>query len=646
MIRTQIELSKGDRTMNRRLACLLPAIAVTLTGALAADAAADNSKMSGLVSTLKTPISADDLRSNVVFLASEENGGRLTGSPGALRSARYIAEAFRKAGLQPFGGENDYFQAFGFTSGVRRTDGKNRMEILAASGEGKASPCDLDEEFRPLTYSGNGSAEGEVVFAGYGLVEPESEDRGYDSYLGLDVKEKIVLVLRDIPEGVSAERRQELSLYAGDRYKAKLAGDRGARAFLLVTGPNSANPGKLVKFRTESRTESVMLPAATISGELADRLLEPAGVKLQELQDALDDGVVNPHADVIAGARVHLETELNRVRGECRNVIGSLPPQGGSEEYVLIGAHYDHIGTGEGLGSMAREDEKGGVHYGADDNASGTSVVMELAAVLAEANRNSNSDTPRRGIIVGAWSGEELGLVGSSHFVNNPDVPLEQVVAYFNFDMVGRLRDNKLIVQSVGSSPAWRGMLERRNVPAGFNLTLNDDPYLPTDATGFYTKGVPSLAFFTDLHEEYNRPADKSETLNYDGMERIAKLAERLVLDSLDPALEIEYVKIQGKAPTDGTRMGRRAYTGTVPDFASGDVQGVKLADVRSDGPAAKAGLEAGDIIVEFAGQQIRNLQDYSDALVGAKIGQGVKVIVERDGKRLTFEITPTARPG
>jgi hypothetical protein len=631
--------------MTRCLACLLPTFALLISCAPAAETASGAPEIAGAVATLTPAISAEDLRANVTFLASEASAGRLTGSPGAHLAARYIAAAFEKAGLEPAGGGEGFFQPFEFTSGVREVEGKNRMELLPASTEEKATPCELDGDFRPLTYSGNGSAEGEVVFAGYGLVEPASEDRGYDAYIGLDVKEKIVLALRDIPEEVSAERRQELSLYAGDRYKAKLAADRGARAFLLVTGPNSANAGKLIKFREGSRTESVAIPAVTITGDLAGRLLKPAGVTLKELQTSLDGGVVNPHASVTLGTRVRVEIELERVRGECRNVVGTIPPKGGSDEYVLLGAHYDHIGTGEGLGSLAKDDEEGKIHHGADDNASGTSVVMELAAALAEAGRKADASTPRRGVMVAAWSGEELGLVGSSHFVNNPILPLEKIVAYLNFDMVGRLRDNKLIVQSVGSSPAWRGMLERRNVPAGFNLTLTDDPYLPTDATGLYTKGVPCLSFFTDLHEEYNRPADTAETLNYEGMERIAKLAGGLVRDGVEPDLEIAYAKIEGKAPTSGTRMGRRTYTGTVPDFAAGEIEGVKLADVRSDGPAAKAGLQTGDVIVEFAGQTIRNLQDYSDALVGAKIGQTVKIVVERDGERLTFEITPTARP-
>jgi hypothetical protein len=347
---------------------------------------------------------------------------------------------------------------------------------------------------------------------------------------------------------------------------------------------------------------------------------------------------------VSPGTQVRLSVELQRIRNTCRNVIGLLPPTGGCDEYVMVGAHYDHIGTGEGLGSLAKEGEKGQIHNGADDNASGTSTVLELAAALADARRSADLNKAQRGLVFALWSGEELGLVGSTHFAARPTVPLDKVVAYFNFDMVGRLRDNKLILQAVGSSPAWRRLIERRNIPAGFSLVLQDDPYLPTDTTAFYTRGIAVLSFFTDLHEDYNRPTDDADTLNYVGMERVALFARRLIDDVAKPDREVAYARVERSAKPAG-RMGRRAYTGTVPDFAAGDISGVKLSDVRPGGPADKAGLKAGDVIVEFAGKQVNNLQDYSDALMGAKVGQPAQVVVEREGERITLTITPTARP-
>jgi len=596
------------------------------------------------VSRLTPEITAQDMKTDVFFLAADECAGRMTGSPGVRRASQYITAAFKQAGLKPLDQQEDYYQSFDFAAGLKLDRDHTHLKLLPSSGTALTETCKLDTDFRPLVYSASGEAEGEILFVGYGLVEPSTAGKGYNSYSNLDVRGKIVLALSDLPENVPAQRRQELSLYAGSRYKAKLAADYGAKAFLMVTGPNSHTPGQLVTLRPTDRTSPVVIPAASISGKLADQLLAPASVTLKDLQDMLDDGKLNPHANVMPGTRANLNVSLDRIRKPCRNVIAMLPPTSGVDEYVMIGAHYDHIGTGIGMGSLAKKGEEGQIHNGADDNASGATVIMELAAALADARRQSQSNASQRGIIFACWSGEELGLVGSSHYSSKPLLPLNKVAAYFNFDMVGRLKNNRLILQSVGSSSVWRKLIERRNIPAGFDLSLQDDPYLPTDATAFYTKGIPTLSFFTDLHDDYNRPTDDPETLNYQGMQRVAKFARLLVQDALNPDLSIDYAKVTRRAPAP-SRGGRRAYTGTIPDFVATDTKGVRLADVRGGGPAEKAGLKTGDIIVEFAGKEINNLQDYSDALIGAKVGEPVSVIVMRDGKRMELTITPTGRP-
>lgn len=599
-------------------------------------------------SKLWPEISAADLRDEVRYIASDECEGRLTGSAGAARAAQYIADAFRDAGLQPVSQTEGFFQPFDFAAGVSMVGGKNRMLILeqiATAERGAGPSCELDKDFRPLAFSSNGATEGEVVFVGYGLVEPQTAGKGYDSYAYVDVKGKVVIALRYLPEGAAPERRQELSMYAAERYKAKLAAEHGAIGFMLVTGPNSLNAGELVKLRPDDREAAGPIPAVSISGELASRLLSIAGLDLKELQTAHDGEPVNPHAaSTLAGVRVRIEVELERVRRTCRNVLAVVPPTSGIEEYVVMGAHYDHLGDGVGLGSLAHKDEAGQIHNGADDNASGVSLLLEVAAAAAAERRSADPALPRRGIVFACWSGEELGLIGSSRFVNQPPIPLERMVAYFNFDMVGRLRDNKLIVQAVGSSPAWRELVDRRNTAAGFELVFQEDPYLPSDGTAFYTKGVPALGFFTGSHGDYHRPTDDADTLNYDGLRRIVVFVKDLLDDTTDPGLSIPYARAQQAAPT-GMRGGARAYTGTVPDFSGADVAGTRIADVRAGGPADKAGLRGGDIIVEFAGRKISNLQDYSDALIGVKIGQPVEIILERGGERQTFTITPTARP-
>jgi hypothetical protein len=308
----------------------------------------------------------------------------------------------------------------------------------------------------------------------------------------------------------------------------------------------------------------------------------------------------------------------------------------------VVGAHYDHLGRG-GTSSLERTGEENKIHPGADDNGSGTAWTMELAAALAK-ERSEHPEKFRRGVIFAFWSGEEIGIIGSAAFCEKPPVPLEKIAAYLNADMVGRLRDNKLTLQGVGSSHAWRKLIEKRNVAAGFNLTLQDDPYLPTDVTSFYPKNVPVLNFFTGAHDDYHRPTDTADKINYEGLERIAKFSEQLVLDLAQTPERPDLAKVERTSQEAGGRETLRAYLGTIPDYTTSDIKGVKLSGVRGASPAEKAGLKGGDVIVEFAGQKIANIYDYTYALDAVKIGVPVEVVVERDGKRTTLTVTPEAR--
>jgi hypothetical protein len=578
-------------------------------------------------------IKSADLQAQVGFLASESLEGRLTGTD-------FVANSFKVAGLQPLPGAKDFFQPFEFSSGVRVLTNQNSATLHAAAAPAALA---LDKDFRPLAFTANGTVEGEVVFAGYGLSVPGKLGEGYDSYNGLDVSNKVVLVLRYVPEEAEPKRRQELNRYAGLRYKALIARNRGAKALLVVTGPTSPNAGELARLTFETGASHSGIVCASISGDVAAKMFTAAGKDLKKTQAALDKE--DPHAEgafPLKNVAVKLTAAVEHVKKADRNVIGHLPPVA-STEYVIVGAHYDHLGHGE-TGGFARKDEEGKVHPGADDNASGTAVLLELAAQLAADTEVPENRSPwkRRGIIFAAWSGEEVGLIGSSHFAEKPPLPLSNVVAYVNFDMVGRLRDNKLNLQGIGSSPAWRKLIEKRNVAAGFNLTLQEDPYLPTDTTPFYPKNVPVIAFFTGSHEEYHRPADKPDTLNYEGLERVAKFARGLITDLTRDADRPAYAKVE-KKDGGGGREQLRAYLGTIPDYAQ-EVAGVKLSGARGGSPAEKAGLKGGDIIVEFAGQKIANIYDYTYAIEAVKIGQPVKIVVLRDGKRVELTVTPEVR--
>jgi Zn-dependent M28 family amino/carboxypeptidase len=316
------------------------------------------------------------------------------------------------------------------------------------------------------------------------------------------------------------------------------------------------------------------------------------------------------------------------------------------------------LGVGVSSSSLARGDETDQIHYGADDNASGVAALLEIAEHLADRRKQGRLEL-RRDLLFAAWSGEELGLLGSDHFVKSfsdtddtatgDGAPVQgtdsrsiypSISAYLNMDMVGRL-DKYLILQGVGSSNLWRGEIERRNAPVGLPLTLQDDSYLPTDASSFYLRGVPILSAFTGAHSEYHTPRDTPEKLNYDGAAQIARfmglVAQGLAASDSPP----DYIQQSVKQNTTGGRL--RAYLGTIPDYAE-EVQGVMLSGVSKDAPADKAGLKSRDVIVELAGKRIENIYDYTQAIEALKIGEPVAIVVVRNGERVSLEITPESR--
>lgn len=592
-------------------------------------------------SAFSPEIRAADLQAQVEWLASPAREGRRIGSPGAKAAAEWLVEYARKNGMQP--AEGGFLQEFEFPAGVQLQPDHNRLISVVG---GKESAYALEKDFRPLPFSDSGSADADIVFAGYGLSVPEGNGtRRYNSYDGLDVKDKVVLLLRYVPEGVDAQRRAQLNRYAGLRYKAMLARERGAKAVLVVSGPASTQPGELLGLSSDNSLAGSGILAHSVGLNVADALLAGTGKSLKQIQSELDDE--NPHVAggfVLPGVRVRLEAGVEHRRGTDRNVVAVIPPGPDSTgEWVLAGAHYDHLGKGAESNSLARSGEEGGVHHGADDNASGTALLMEVGAALAQ-ERQAHPENFKRGVILGFWSGEEVGLIGSAAFAEKPPVELGKIVAYLNFDMVGRLRENRLNLQGVASSKSWKKAIERRNVAAGFNLVLQDDPYLPTDTTSFYPKRIPVLSFFTGSHDDYHRPTDTPEKIDYSGLERISRFAGALIGDLVAAPEKPDFARVERSAQQEsGSRETLRAYIGSIPDYAT-EVKGVKLSGVRAGSPAEKGGLKGGDVIVEFGGQKITNIYDYTYALDAVKIGQSVEVSIQRGGEAVKLNVTPEAR--
>jgi hypothetical protein len=578
---------------------------------------------------------ATPTRPFVETLASEKLGGREAGSADERAAGDYIAAELARLGARPLPGRAQMFESFSFTAGSR--DAGSRVSIA----DGAAAPRAFTgtSDVQALSFSDDTEVSGAAVFAGYGIVVPESQGFGYDSYATLDVKDKVVVVLRYFPEDADQQTRATLSRYADLRYKALAARQRGAKALVVVTGPRSPNAGLTVPMALDTALAGSGIAAVSVSGTVAQALFA-AGKPLADAQKDLDTG--NPHVAGFAlpGVTVTLKAAVARERRTGRNVVAYLPataPVTGVEKpWVAIGAHYDHLGRTAHSGSLASRNDAGRAHLGADDNASGTAAVLAIAGSLAR------QPMRRRHLLVGLWSAEEIGLIGSAAFVATPPVPVDQLAAYLNFDMVGRMQDNKLVVQATGSSPAWAPILERANVAAGFDLTVQPDPYQPTDVSSFNQAGVPSLSFTTGGHADYHKPSDTADKIAYEDLDRVASFAATIARRLMDLDAAPQFTKVEQSTQT-ATRAGVRVFTGTVPDYAA-TVKGLLLGGVVGGGPAEQAGLQKGDMIVEIAGQAITNIYDYTYALDLLKIGQGVKVVYMRGAERRETTLTPAAR--
>jgi Peptidase family M28/PDZ domain/PA domain len=591
--------------------------------------------ISSLPSDAQTTAAASRMRTHVETLASDRFEGRLTGSNGEKLAADYLIAELERLGARPLPGLADFRSPFAFTAGFADDGSTVALTRDGAATQSFAAPADV----LALSFSDNGEASGAAVFAGYGIVVPASQNVTYDSYAGLDVKDKIVVVLRYFPEDADQTTRAVLGRYSDLRYKAQAARQRGAKALVVVTGPRSPNAGNTVPMTFDAAVAGSGIIAVSVTGQAASGLFAVAGTSLDHVQKELDAVAPDATGFSLPGVTVSVKASVRREPQTGHNVLAYLPAtvpvEAVAKPWVAIGGHYDHLGRGTTGSSLAAADERSRVHYGADDNASGTAAVLAMVEALAMHPR-------KRHLLVAFWSGEELGLLGSGAFVTEPPVPLDQLAAYMNFDMVGRVADNKLTVQATGTSAVWPRVLEQANVLAGFDLVLQEDPYQPTDVGSFNGVGVASLTFFTGAHQEYHKPSDTPDRINYADLVRVSELATAIVKRLMDTADPPQFVKVERKSETGG-RAGLRVFTGTIPDYAA-EVKGLLLGGVIGGGPAEKAGLQKGDVIVELAGQTVANIYEYTYALERLKIGQPAKIVYMRGTERRETTLTADAR--
>jgi aminopeptidase YwaD len=567
-------------------------------------------------------ITAFEIQDHINFLASDELKGRFTGTPEAEKAAQYIADEFKQYGLLPLINES-YFQDFPFIAGVERTDNnyiKFNEYVLS------------EDEFTPLPFSGTGKTDGNIVFAGYGI---SAADLSYDDYKDLDVKGKIVLVMRFNPEGTSPMSKFEK--YSSMRYKASTAREKGAAAIIFVNGHSPKNDTDILTNLTYDGAPGLEgFPALQIKRSVADELFNSSGKDFRSIQQEID-AAKKPDSFEFSGTVAEINAEVKFIESHGRNVGGILKSTSGNYpgEYIIIGAHYDHLGMGV-TGSLHKSSEPA-IHNGADDNASGTTGVLELAQKFASEKHNLE-----RSIIFLAFAGEELGLLGSSYFVRNPPFSIDSSALMINLDMIGRLNENNdLTIYGTGTSTLWRDMITEMNNNYNFSISMVDDGFGPSDHSSFYGANIPVLFFFTGIHSDYHRPSDDADKINAEGQEKILHMVYDIATEVNTLQDRPMYVSVPRKDM--GRSTGFRVYVGTVPDFSSNE-EGYKVSSVTDGSPAQKGGIKGGDTMISFGGKKVLNLYDYTYALADFNPGDIVEVVVLREGKELKLKVELGAR--
>ena len=562
----------------------------------------------------------DDIKS----LTTPQMEGRGAGTKGLTRAQHLLEKRYKSLGLEP-AGTNGYLQQFNLITGAQ-LKGKNEFVVLTGSQKHELKS---KQDFVPFSFSSSGSVHAPIVFAGYGVTADEFH---YDDYAGVDVKDKIVLVLRyEPPSFAEKSGRQGMTRHAQLITKAINARNHGAKALVFVNGKiGDGEEDLLTRFGSVSGPEDVGIIFVQVKDAVADDWLRSAVKSLVAEQEQINTSSKPDSFELPANQSASITVSIKTTRAEVNNVLAYLP--GKTDEYVIIGAHYDHLGRGN-FDSLAPA-QIGQIHPGADDNASGTAGVLELARLLAP-----QKGQLRRGILFMSFAGEELGLLGSAEWVKDPTRPLDKAVAMLNMDMIGRVKDQKVYIGGVGTGSTLEATVEQAAANSGFKIEYSPGGYSSSDHTSFVAKKIPVVFFFSGLHSDYHKPSDTWEKINPDSAARlldiVANTGEQLANAEDRPT----FITVAEDKPAGGSGGGGYGpYFGSIPDF--GQVEnGVRFSDVKPASPAAKAGLKAGDILVQFGSKPIKNLYDFTDALRNSKVGDVVEVKIMRDGQPVTASV-------
>jgi len=564
---------------------------------------------------------ADDVK----VLASDDLRGRGTGDEGARRAADLVEQRFRELGLEPLGdmegGARSFKQKFS-----ARVGAKVEAPSLSVAKRGAKQPkAPAASDMITAEGAESGEAKGSVVFVGHGVTAPAV---AWDDYAGKPIAGKVALIVDGAPKPPDDKSATALRDFKSVRYKLRTAREHEAVAAIVVVSGEELPP-------SPEDARGMGIPAVVIKRSAAKALFPE--IKWDDAAVTTPKAAGKPK-DLAAG-EVKVATKIEPTFADAWNVVARLPAKDGAktaEENVVIGAHYDHLGTGGTSHSRAPGSRE--IHHGADDNASGTALVLDVARRFSKL-----SEKPSRGLVFMAFGAEEIGAIGSRYWVEHPTVPIGSVVAMINADMVGRMRDRTLIVDGTGTSATWPELVNKANEGLSLTLKLGAEGFGASDHASFTAARVPVAFFFTGVHDDYHKPSDTSEKIDVGGIDLCATLAARLARSVTERPERLVFV--DAPAPQDphkagGGKRGFRVSLGSIPDYAY-QGKGVKLTGVRPDAPAARAGLQAGDVIVKLGKHDITNVHDYVFALGDLEPGREAPIEVERDGKRVKLTIIP-----
>jgi Peptidase family M28/PDZ domain len=562
---------------------------------------------------------------DVKALTAPAMEGRGDGTRGLTLAAHMLEKRYRQLGLKP-AGSNSYFQPFTVITGAKLRSSRNRFTVDEAAQKRELK---LNQDFVPFSFSSSDSVTASVVFVGYGAT---AEEFGYDDYAGVDVKDKIVVALRYEPAGFADKAGNAgLTRHAQLITKAINARNHGAKALVLINGKlGDGEEDLLTRFGSVSGPENTGIVLVQAKNDAADSWFKSAGKSLAEVQGQINHSNRPQSFAFPDTLHMTIHVDIETTRATVNNVLAYMP--GKTDEYVIVGAHYDHLGRGN-YDSLAPS-LIGQIHPGADDNASGTAGVLELSRMFAP-----RKGELQRGILFMSFAGEELGLLGSAYWVQHPTLPLDKAVAMLNMDMIGRIKDDKVYIGGVGTGSTLKPLIEQAATRENFKVEYSPGGYSASDHTSFVTKHIPVLFFFSGLHSDYHKPSDTWEKINAQSAARLVDVVGDAAQQLASAQDRPTFVTVMEDKPLSGVGgSGYGPYFGSIPDF--GQVEnGVKFSDVKPASPADKAGLKAGDILVQFGDKPIKNLYDFTDALRRSKVGDVVEVTVMRDGKPLKASV-------